>query len=344
MDSATTDLIHIEGLKNVAAQRLRWTVPVTQPMMLCSQIQRSGGTLLARLFDAHPACFAHPFELQWGKPNKWHWPQLDLSSPVTPEDLFARLEVSWPRKYANRGYEKFSKWTHRNSPGEVRRYPFLFDPCLQTDIFAAALSGHAVSSPRGVLNAYLTSLFNAWLDYQNLYREPKRWVTAFVAGLILEPDGADRFFAYYPYGLLVTLVRDPREWLSSFSRHKDMADAETALDYWIDSADASVRAHEARPDRVVVLLFEDLVHRTEAVMRMLCQRMELPFSDVLLQPTYNSMPVLSDSSHVLATGIDEQVTERYRLTLTPGQLEIVAEKASPRFRELQKRFALQEYA
>ena len=90
-----------------------------------------------------------------------------------------------------------------------------------------------------------------------------------------------------------------------------------------------------------MLLFEDLVHRTESVMRMLCERMGLPFSEVLLEPTYNSMPVPSDSSHVPATGIDRSVTERYRETLRPEQLEIVTYKAMPRFQEIRDRFALQ---
>jgi hypothetical protein len=336
--------VHIKWLNNLARQRVRWTVPVTQPMMLCSQVQRSGGTLLTRLFDGHPACFGHPFELQWGRPRKFHWPKLDLSSAVTPDDLFARLNERWPKKCAKRGYEKYSKWTHRNHPGEIQAYPFIFDPCSQREIFAAAVSAQTVRSQRAVLNAYLTSLFNAWLDYQNLYRVPKQWVTAFRARLIMEPDAADRFFADYPDGLLVTLVRDPGGWLSSFSRHMGLEDADTVLNSWIASADASLRAHAARPDRVVVLLFEDLVHRTGAVMRRLCERMNLSFSDVLLEPTYNSMPVLSGSTQVLATGIDRNVTERYRQTLTPEQLEIVTSKAMPRFREIRERFALEHRA
>ncbi|OFW16428.1 MAG: hypothetical protein A3F70_07690 [Acidobacteria bacterium RIFCSPLOWO2_12_FULL_67_14] len=335
MDSA-----HIKWIEKLLDQRRQWTVPVTQPMMLCSQIPRAGGTLLTRLFDGHPACFAHPFELQWGRPRS-HWPQLDLSAEVTPQDLYDRMHEQWPRKAVKSGFEKYPKWTHRHHPDTVERHPFLFDPCLQQDIFAAALSRLTAREQRGVLNAYLTSLFNAWLDYQNLYRGPKQWVTAFRARLIMEPGGAEPFFADYPDGLLVTIVREPGGWLSSYTRHMDVDDAEPALNAWLASADASVRAHAARPDQVVVLLFEDLVHRTESVMRMLCERMRLLFSEVLLEPTYNSMPVPSDSSHRPATGIDRGVTERYRETLTPEQMAIVTEQAMPRFRDIQARFGLE---
>ena len=41
-------------------------VRVREPMVLVSQIQRSGGTLLSRLFDGHPECHAHPYELKIG--------------------------------------------------------------------------------------------------------------------------------------------------------------------------------------------------------------------------------------------------------------------------------------
>ena len=38
-------------------------VPVDQPLVLITQAPRSGGTLLMRLFDGHPACHAIPHEL-----------------------------------------------------------------------------------------------------------------------------------------------------------------------------------------------------------------------------------------------------------------------------------------
>ena len=323
----------------IADQRVRAIVPVTQPMLLCSQVQRAGGTLLCRLFDGHPSCFAHPSELRWGRPRKWNWPQVDLSD-LDPDDLLSQVIEGWPQRFAAHGYHKYSNWTHHHHPEQARTYPFLFDEGLQRRVFATTVGGRDSLSQRDVLNAYLTSLFNAWVDYQNLYREPKRWVTAFVPRLVMEPDETDRFFADYPDGLLVTLVREPGAWLSSFGRHVGMEDPAEALSHWTASADASVRAHAARPDRVIVLMFEELVHRTEAVMRMLCERMEIAFSDVLLEPTYNSMPVLSDSSHELVTGIDPDVTRRHTETLSASELEVVARTATPRYREIAERFAL----
>ena len=58
-------------------------VPVREPLVLISQIQRSGGTLLSQLFDGHPELHAHPSELKIGRPKFWHWPPLDLDRPDT---------------------------------------------------------------------------------------------------------------------------------------------------------------------------------------------------------------------------------------------------------------------
>ena len=49
--------------RQLCRMRLRHLRPVTEPLVLISQVQRSGGTLLSQLFDMHPQCHAHPDEL-----------------------------------------------------------------------------------------------------------------------------------------------------------------------------------------------------------------------------------------------------------------------------------------
>jgi hypothetical protein len=38
--------------------------PVTEPLVLISQIQRSGGSMLSKLIDGHPQLHVHPSELK----------------------------------------------------------------------------------------------------------------------------------------------------------------------------------------------------------------------------------------------------------------------------------------
>lgn len=318
-----------EVLERIRRQRLAATVPVDQPLLYCSQVQRSGGTLLTRLFDGHPSCFVHPNELRLGRPAAWP-AACHLHS--TAAAAFEVLCESWPRKFAKHGY---SKSAGRPRPDQKDSLPFLFDEDLQRQIFEHAFAG-ARGSQRETLNAYLTSLFNAWLDYQNLYAGPKRWVVAFEPRFLARKNGGPGlFFADYPDGLLVTIIREPSTWLASYRKHIPAHDTDKALRYWRESLDAGLRAAAAFPERVEVLLFEDLVHRTEAVMRRLCDRMGIAFHTSMLEPTYNSIPVPSDSSHVTSYGIDPLVTERMRASDVPGAVADVCaryEEIKPLFR------------
>jgi hypothetical protein len=80
--------------------RLNTYVPVGEPLVLVSQIPRSGGTLLSQLFDGHPECHAHAHEIWIGHPSSAHWPPLDLAKP---DEWFPMLYEKKTVKYAARG-------------------------------------------------------------------------------------------------------------------------------------------------------------------------------------------------------------------------------------------------
>ena len=333
-DPAAPSLPPEDILQLIRRQRLASVVPLEQPLLYCSQVQRSGGTLLTRLFDGHTSCYVHPNELRLGRPGAW---PTAAHLHETAAAAFEALCESWPRKFSRNGY---SKVAGRPQPGRDT-LPFLFDEELQRQIFEQAFA-RARRTQRDVLNGYLTSLFNAWLDYQNLYVGPKRWVVAFEPRFLLRRDGGpDLFFTDYPDGRLVTIVREPSAWLASYRKHIPSHDTAKAIRYWRDSLEAGLQALAAYPDRVELLLFDDLVHRTEAVMRRLAARMGIDFEPCMLAPTYNSMPVPSDSSHVPSFGIDPLVTERHRMA--PADIEDSSGalgEVCARYGEIRSRFGL----
>src|SRR5215212_2021070 len=91
-------------------QRLERPVAVREPLVLISQIQRSGGTLLSQLLDAHPQLHAHPHELHIGYPrDKRDWPRLDLTRG--PEEWFRALREAHVDRMLVGGYRKYArKW------------------------------------------------------------------------------------------------------------------------------------------------------------------------------------------------------------------------------------------
>ena len=74
-----------DSLTNLRATRRRHLVPVDQPLVLISQVSRSGGTLLSQLFAGHPECHVRPGELLIGRPKDC-WP-----------DAWSRISATVPR-------------------------------------------------------------------------------------------------------------------------------------------------------------------------------------------------------------------------------------------------------
>jgi NAD(P)-dependent dehydrogenase (short-subunit alcohol dehydrogenase family) len=293
--------------------RLERLVQVREPLVLISQVQRSGGTLLSQLFDGHPACHAHPHEICIGKPMKWDWPPLDLSRPnAWLPTLHEPLVLDWLRS----GYVKDQ--TARTRPElQPDVFPFLFSPHLQRRIFAECVEARAPARERDVLDCYFTSYFNAWLDNQNLYAAPKRVVTGFTPRLAMELERVERFFAAYPDGFLVSLVRDPRAWFASAAAHRRYyRDVEQALGLWRRSTEATLEAAERFGARVFLLTYEELVGDLHGTVAALAAWIGIDFRDELLTPTFNGLPIRANSSRpVDAPGVLLDRKDAYREVL-----------------------------
>ncbi len=222
-------------------------------------------------------------------------------------------------------YDKSAK--RRN---EYDVFPFLFLPRLQKAIFDACVAERRPGSEREVLDCYFTSYFNAWLDNHNLYTGPKRVVTGFTPRLAMEAGNVERFFAAYPDGALISIVRDPCAWYVSASGYQPdrYGDVETALELWRRSAEAAVAARERFGERVVVLTYERLVLETEAVMGELAERVGISMLPSLLVPTFNGLPIRANSSGAVERyGILPERASAYREALPLQVIERIEELA-----------------
>jgi hypothetical protein len=277
--------------------RLRYLVPVREPLVLISQIQRSGGTLLSQLFDDHPQVHAHPHELKIGYPKESTWPRIDLKASAVA--WFEMLEEPPARKAFKRGYEKYSRGLlHDLAPEDVESFPFLLAPSLQWRIFEHCVTTKPVERRRDVLDAYMTSYFNAWLDNQNLYTGPKKIITGFTPRLVRKSRSVDAFFAAYPDGRLLTIIRDPKSWFASARKHKPRAyrDIDRAVEAWARSALSAIDSKGRYGDRVYMISFDELVDDTRTVMERLSAYLGIAFQPTLLEPTFNGFPIKATSA------------------------------------------------
>jgi hypothetical protein len=260
-------------------------------------VQRSGGTLLSQLFDAHPEVLAFPSELHFVKKR---WPHHVKSV----SRLLARHDEIFGR-FVEDGYQKFS------IIDDGERHPFEYDIRLRDELIEALLRERPNPSRREVFDAFFTAFFAAW-KRRTSSRDP-RYVSAFAAraNIHLARTTPPGLFADYPDGALITLVRRPLPWFASARRHaRAYSSFVDAMALWTQSAESGLHLYERFPDRVTLLTFESLVGNTQATMRALCAKLDLEFTEILCVPTFDGVPIKSDSNFLPSYGIDESVLTR----------------------------------
>jgi hypothetical protein len=304
------------NLESFCRSYFEHVAPVTSPLVLISQIQRSGGSLLSQLFDGHPELHAHPHELKIGNPKKYIWPQIDLKDD--PERWFEILFEDIVIRHLRHGYKKMEKYTDT--------FLFIFLPALQREMFFKYLNSVKVNTIRDVFDAYMTSYFGAWVNNQNLLGQ-KKFVTGFTPRLATLKENMKSYFDIYPDGRLISVIRDPKNWFPSAVRHnlEKYGDVSQALNQWNESAQGMLWNKERYGDRVCIINFEDLIKRTEAVMRYLAEFLNIQFDDILVTPTYNKTPIKPNTSFKLEDpGIIVSVLNRYK-TLSQEELKVIDE-------------------
>lgn len=303
-------------LKSLSRSYLEHVSPINSPLVLISQVQRSGGSLLSQLFDGHPEVHAHPHELKIGNPKKYIWPRIDLRD--SPERWFEILFEDIVVRHLRHGYKKMEKYEDT--------FLFIFLPSLQKEIFFKYFDSVKANTLRDVFDAYMTSYFGAWVNNQNVIGQ-KKMITAFTPRLAHFQENMMSYFNIYPDGRLISIIRDPKNWFPSAVRHNldKYGDIRQALDQWKESALSMLWNKERYGDRVCIINFDDLVKRTEAVMRYLAEFLDIQFDDILLTPTFNKIPIKPNTSFKLEDpGIIVSVLDRYK-TLKQEELEIIEE-------------------
>ena len=270
---------HLEDILHIC---LKHIAPLTTPLAMISQAPYSGGSLLSRLFDGHSEIHVYPGSLMPGNSTKNSWPHIDLARK--PEDWLKILSNHFDLKTFRTGFKPAEKDGHR--------FPHMFLLVLQERIFLKYLASLATIKTRDVFDAWMTACFGAWLNYQN-HGHDKKFVTALAPGLAMQSENLDNFFEIYPEGRFIALVRDPVQWFVAVSglEPKTYGDTEWTINRWKESVRAVMKTRKKFDDRVCFIKFENLIDRTESVMRHLAEFLGISYQDILLEPTFNGIPI-----------------------------------------------------
>lgn len=298
----STDRLISEADDAIAEYVCDHFVPLRAPLILVSQVQRSGGSLVSQLFDGHPQIAAYPHELKIGYPSSEHWIRIPRSATKSFGEMYKGSQARLVRKGFSKGLQ------------ETARYPFLLSARAQERIFHNVWPRDREATRRDAADAYFTSFFNAWLNYRGDV-STARYITAFAPRMANHERSVHAFFETYPDGYLVQILRDPIGWFASSRGHKrwGRASVEEIAQGWVQSAQAIARNKREFGDRVIVLNFETLLADPERTMRALCDRFEIAYDASLSDPTFNRMPVRANSSYAVhAAGIIDEPRDRRR--------------------------------
>jgi len=270
---------HLEDILQICLQHIS---PVTAPLALVSQISYSGGSLLSRLLDGHSKLHAYPRAFAVDSSNKGSWPKIDIKG--NPQEWLSIISKAIAFAGIRAGFKQGEK--------DNARFPFMYLPILQKQIFFKYLESVEPLNARHVFGSYMTACFGAWLNYQN-QGLGKKFVTAYAPGMTMQNEAINNFFEIYPDGGLISIIRDPVHWFVSASRLEPQiyGDVESALSHWKKSVRTAIQIRKKFGDRVCLIKFEDLVTQTESVMRFLSEFLGIPYEDILLEPTFNGIPI-----------------------------------------------------
>jgi hypothetical protein len=288
MDISTARLINKYCNKEEASLKalfqtcMKHLSPVKTPPVLISQAPRSGGSLLNNFFDGHHEIHAYPNELMNSIPAKIPW------NDIEPKDDPQRWIDFFLDYLGGRNKPSIFK-IDTDQKGAI---PIVFLPFLQKQIFIRYLDTIKRIKPRDVFDAYMTSCFGAWLNYQN-HGHHKKFVTVSAPGLVTLDKNMQVFFDIFPHGRFIYIVASPQNWYESVLRREPVryADVKWSMMRWKESLHSALRSKERFKDRTCLIRVEDLVNNTEAVMRYLTEFLGLQYDPILLKPTFNGYPI-----------------------------------------------------
>jgi hypothetical protein len=151
---------------------------------------------------------------------------------------------------------------------------------------------------------------------------------------------AERVFECFPEARIIHMVRDPRDRYASVLKRwrSKRGGVGSATAAWLASVDLGRRNVERYPERYRVLLYEDLVHETEAQLRSTCEFVGVPYETKMLEMSgaadFRDSGGNSSYGRFSAGEISPRSIGRFREVLSRRQIAFVQRTAGARMQDL----------
>ena len=281
---------------------------------------RSGGSLLARLFDGHPEVPSYPFENEFfvGRNgdliNFGEYRSSGNSSDIEKQEVvnkirkFASNLLQTKQRYGTDDsrfdYNRFSQGLAEMVNKEMSDQEIydiihknFFQVHQQSNIdTAAAISNHCSRTFAGELGQFFSTFGDAY--FMHTIREPKA-VTASLKN-----------YSFFATG------KNPESIPSNF--------IDLSIDRWLLAAYMAVKNRIRFNDRYVVVLYENLILNDEQTLIEICDQIDLKFDEGMLVPTFGNKVWGGNSSFgKMPAKVSAQNLEKYKEVLSQEEQDKV---------------------
>ena len=326
-------------------------------------INRSGGSLLTRLFDGHPDVASYPLEISFPI-NQNFYPFVQKLSGDTAfipfyekgmnNNVFDLLNIDNVKEEVRHVWGK-----EKSDPVGVRKNYIEkeFYGSVKTDFdfnkYVSEIEKESINA-NNINDLYeikARAYFNAW-DNGKHAGSLEYVITHDSNGLFI--SNTDKFFDEFPNSFFIHPIRNITGYIASektritrrfygsrrypkvrmpniFVKKFRSYDIEVLIRCWMVSVTRAVLLQERYGvnRRFLVYRYENLVSDTSGTMKSICKRIGLDFNNSLVEPTIMGKPWSGNSHQGKQTGVNKNLKNYYTDVLTKEELELITERCGP---------------
>ncbi|MEA2935927.1 MAG: hypothetical protein QOD74_2573 [Variibacter sp.] len=248
-------------------------------LFMISAMYENGGNTTHRFLDGHPELFVYPFESQLGNARC-----TDFLSSLYP---FKYRYPDFPMGGSAGDYyemffdEEYKTVARKREVSKFRDADFVIDEKLRKRVFVEILEEQPFT--RGnIVAAFFEATFKSWVNVNKSGKEAAYVGYSPVIGF----DG-DKIMADFPRGHVIHVVRNPWSGYADTIKRPFPLSLDRYAWTWAMMQHHALVFAKKFPDRFHIVKFEDLVADRRGTMSALAGKIEIAWSDSLLEPSWN---------------------------------------------------------
>ena len=279
----------------------------------------SGGGYLHRLLDGHPALASWPFELLLGQDDKavdafgedwfrgrYRWPRLGDVTQLSADGLFDSLS------------DHELKSVLRGVPGAKHGE---FRVPVDIDAWRSLVGARWQAAEQRDQTSFLRIYIESFVTLRGQEGRSSGMVVGHCPCAILD---AEEMWRDLPDARIVHVIRRPENGFADMRRrHPSLSPLRYATKWTMINAQAAILAGK-HPDRVRLVILDELLADPETVLCKLCSWLGIGFDPIILRPTWGGRDLGEKDMQLFGgAGLPDLARERARPDIDPVDLDTI---------------------